>query len=66
MATNYEKIKNMTVDEMGILLGKIHGNEYWCEQCSQENEDCFDEKTQDCNCIKYAKQWLLSEVKNDN
>ena len=62
MVTNYEKIKNMTVDEMGSLLGKIHGNEYWCEQCSQENEDCFDEKTQDCNCIKYAKQWLLSEV----
>ena len=62
----YEQIKNMTVDEMSKLLGKIHGNEYWCEQCIQENEDCFNEETKDCNCIKYAKQWLLSEVKNDN
>ena len=62
---NFEKIKSMTVDEMSKLLGKIHGNEYWCEQCIQENEGCFDEEIQDCNCIKYAKLWLLSEVGNE-
>ena len=60
---HYEQIKNITVNEMSKLLGKIDGNEYWCETCIQENEDCFNEETKDCNCIKYAKQWLLSEVK---
>ena len=58
---NFDKIKIMTFDEMSALLGKIHGNEYWCEQCIQENEDCLNEETQDFNCIKYAKQWLNQE-----
>lgn len=53
--TNYEKIKNMTVDEMAEWLPNRAG----CCFCIYEFE-------QDCNqaigCKGGIKQWLLSEV----
>lgn len=61
MKTNYEKIKNMTVDEMAKQLGELY-----CAECGwQDNPNGCDQI--DCWCHKsngYSdyKQWLLSEV----
>ena len=55
MTTNYDKIKNMTVDEMAEYLS----NRTACAFCIYEFE-------QECNqavgCVEGIKQWLLSEA----
>jgi hypothetical protein len=54
MTTNYEKIKNMNIDEMAEYLSNIAG----CAFCIYEFE-------QDCNqavgCVCSIKQWLEKE-----
>ena len=52
MVTNYEKIKNMTIDEMASWL-RWHIN---CDECPADEEQCI------LDCKKRMKQWLLSEV----
>lgn len=51
---NYEKIKNMTVDEMAEYISKTPN----CGKCTLAELDlaCH------CECSKGIKQWLLSEA----
>jgi hypothetical protein len=51
---NYEKIKNMTVEEMAEYISKSSN----CGKCTLADLDlaCH------CECSKGIKQWLLSEV----
>ena len=48
--TNYEKIKNMTVDEMAELL-----NNKDCDQCAYKGDECG------YDCLIGVKEWLQSE-----
>ena len=48
---NYERIKNMTIDELAEFLCN---NE--CEQCAYKGFDCG------YDCFIGVKQWLESEV----
>lgn len=52
--TNYEKIKNMTVDEMAEYLFNRAG----CSFCVYEFTEC----NEAIGCIEGIKQWLISEV----
>lgn len=61
MTTNYERIKNMTVDEMAEILvscinlyDEMHDFEYK----SSVLKDIYYDKD---SCIKDTKQWLQSE-----
>ena len=47
--TNYEKIKNMTIEEMAKMICKIDFD--------------VNEKCPDCDCIYCAKEWLKEEIK---
>ena len=49
MTTNYERIKNMTVDEMAYWVGEYF--EITCDFCNKCKGDY----------IKGFKQWLLEE-----
>lgn len=46
--TNYEKIKNMTIEEMAEIFCKIDFD--------------VNEKCPECNCASCTKQWLESET----
>ena len=48
---NYEKIKNMSIDEMAKWLSKNI-----CNYCIYQKQDCEDFK-----CYDGIKQWLESE-----
>ena len=58
MATNYEKIKNMTVDEMADLIADL---------CSQSCQSCPCRHYMYCDeeCANSIKLWLQSEVDNE-
>ena len=54
--TNYERIKNMTIEEMAELLT------FWeCDNCCAygEMEDCL---ADDKGCYNGIKKWLKNEV----
>lgn len=53
--TNFEKIKQMSVEEFVSIFGK----EFICELCSA-NEHC------DALCSEHFKEWLESEVKEND
>lgn len=53
---HYEKIKNMTVDELSEFLS----NAVTCKKCTVS--DFCDEDTTYQECPERFKQWLLSEV----
>lgn len=56
--TNFERIKNMTADEMAELLkNKGFGNCMYCELCMKLEPD---DRYSDCQNI--IKDWLESEV----
>lgn len=59
---NFEKIKNMSIDEMVIFIRDLTGDEYTCSNCT--DEDCDQSfLNRDYNrCNKGIKQWLESEV----
>lgn len=54
--TNYEKIKNMSVDELAEFLYKV--NLSYAEDCMVGVTDC---KHLDYNCAKCFGQYLRSE-----
>lgn len=65
MTTNYEKIKNMTVDEMAELINAIT----YCGDTDCNKKDCYIKKNNMerlCRLTNYysidAKQWLLQEA----
>ena len=51
---NYEKIKNMNIDEMAYWVGANF--EITCDFCDRCNG----------NCIEGFKQWLEKEFEDDN
>lgn len=53
MTTNYEKIKNMSIDEMAYWVGENF--EITCDFCNECKSDC----------VKGFKQWLLEEYKDE-
>ena len=57
MTTNYEKIKNMTVEEMAKFLADFP--EQSCTLCGKWNKGCYLE------CDKYIKQWLQLESEEE-
>lgn len=59
--TNFQKIKNMSLDEMVEFIRDASGDEYICSYCSDEDcEGSF--LNRDYNrCNKGMKQWLQEE-----
>ena len=55
--TNYDRIRNMSVEEMAEFMNKC-GWDFppYCDHKKAENSDC------DQNCLKCAKEWLEAEV----
>lgn len=47
--TNYEKIKNMTIEEMADLLNDFSA----CSRCRKKGNSCFP--------VSNVEQWLQSE-----
>lgn len=66
--TNYEKIKNMSVEEMAEWLDEIiSGNPcYLCVKNDIGKSDCWLKSLSDINitrlCLKNRRLWLESEV----
>lgn len=58
MTTNYERIKNMTVEEMTEFITSI----VYCGSCPMF-VNCSDTITFEDKCINILKQWLQSESK---
>lgn len=55
MTTNYERIKNMTIEEMaGFLINNDCGLDTPCKKC-KNNAYCS------CSTKEEFRQWLLSE-----
>jgi hypothetical protein len=54
MTTNYERIKQMTVDEMAYWVDENF--EIGCEFCGYYCKG---------DCVKGFKQWLLKEAENE-
>ena len=55
MTTNYEKIKNMNIEEMGEFLDNMVNN--CCESCSFRGTGCEAEY-----CVQGKINWLESET----
>ena len=63
--TNYDRIRNMSVDEMARFMYDLH-----CEECEWRGDECVeakDCKETSCWCHRESgnniyKQWLLAEV----
>ncbi len=53
---NFNKIKNMTIDEISEFLSNV----VYCEMCPA-SEFCSEDTTSQ-ECLEKFKQWLLSEV----
>ena len=53
--TNYERIKQMTVDEMANFFY----HRFDCGACPADEVRCF------TSCEMFIKEWLLSEVEDD-
>ena len=55
---NYNKIKNMTLDEMAKFL-PIEGE--YCEVCVFRRSNLCTEETEDMDCTRTIKKWLQQE-----
>lgn len=59
---NYERIKQMSVEDMAKIL-----KEFKCSHCLLGEMTCEKRnKGTQPDCIYSIKQWLLSEVEDDN
>lgn len=55
--TNYDRIKNMSVEEMAIFMNACgHDFPPFCDGYKRINSLC------DYNCLRCAEKWLESEV----
>lgn len=67
MTTNYERIKNKTIDEMAEFIDELsNSGEYTCMYCKFHTSNIEDEETIPefkCyrDCVKGVKLWLLEE-----
>jgi hypothetical protein len=56
--TNYERIKNMSVEELAqTLFNHQFGH---CSVCAFKNKECSGNYFDDLSCIFGIKKWLLS------
>lgn len=55
--TNYERIKNMSIDEMELFFRALAE----CDYCGCYDCVCFSRKESTC-VIGYTREWLNSEV----
>lgn len=69
--TNYDRIKNMSVDEIAKHIDTHDdklGGEICCRHCEKttgKKYRCpYDEEERDGKCIECIKEWLLSEVED--
>lgn len=62
MTTNYDKIKNMTIDEMAEMITNFNINSL-CDYCV--GCECFSEDDKDI-CEKGLKQWLEQGCEDEN
>lgn len=61
--TNFEKIKNMSVEELAHTMNIVISNCYKCPIC----EFCKKNNCRNCRtCQSTWEKWLESEVKNDD
>nr|DAI53569.1 MAG TPA: hypothetical protein [Caudoviricetes sp.] len=61
--TNYERIKNMSVEELAqTLFNHQFGH---CSECAFKNKECSGNYFDDLSCIFGIKKWLLSEAKDN-
>lgn len=60
MATNYDRIRNMSVDEMERFFIALRE----CDECSCNDCVCYSHKAQTC-VTGYTREWLESEA-DDN
>lgn len=63
--TNYERIRNMSLEEMAEMMDKFDCSGGVLDKiCTAVNpeQNC---DTENCNCINCIKQWLESEVKDN-
>lgn len=58
--TNFEKIKNMSVDEMA---GKLNVS-FACDRCPIREFCDENDSSPTATCIRMWKMWLKSEVKD--
>ena len=68
MTTNFDKIRNMTLDEMAEFISAIE----FCGDTNCNNKDCFIKRNgfeRLCTLTSFyssgAKQWLQQEVNNE-
>ena len=55
---NYEKIKQMTVEEMANIFAEIQNeNDYFCCETGCRSKSCMFNV-----CVEAIKHWLLQEV----
>lgn len=68
MTTNYEKIKNMTVEEMAEIFKKAFDDnieQFGCGSCINYNTHHYPNDCEDCYWLPIGtsvKQWLESEA----
>lgn len=55
--TNYDRIKQMSIEEMATMLDNFHLDCSYCLACNFCNESFKDVK-----CIDTVKKWLEQEV----
>lgn len=58
--TNYDRIRNMSVDDMAKFMAKLDDCEKYC--AFTKDEKCNATGTAPFVCVKGCKQWLLQEV----
>lgn len=62
---NFERLKQLNINEMIKFLVTIYGGDIWCSDCvDMEYEDCYDEENNRYNCYYFIKEWL--EASEDN
>lgn len=59
MTTNYEKIKNCSIEEMVEFINTTPGI-HACRFCTRQKSDGTI-----CDCEKYIKLWLESEAEDE-
>ena len=58
--TNYERIKNMSIEEMAQFINYIEGVTCWC--CNYTGHSCGNGNEPEI-CVSEIKKYLESEVK---
>jgi len=54
--TNFERIKNMTVDELAKELYKEDCNSCPCDK--YDYKECYQNNSEDMSCVEIIKRWL--------